>query len=137
VQALLGPGADSRSVADRLVGEAEEVYRESGIEWASEAEEDAWRGDVFDVRPVPGTPEVLGGSSWQSVARGSGSIESDYLNGEIAYLARLCGREAPLNAAVQRLARQAAAAGRPPGAMSPDDLEIALERWDPARRTRR
>lgn len=125
LQALLGADGAIGPVGPlggRLVAEAEAVYRASGITWATAAEEDAWRGNVFDVRPVPGMPDVVGGSSWQSVARGDGSIETDYLNGEIALLARLAGVPAPLNATVQRLARQAAVEHRAPGSMSVDEL---------------
>ncbi|MFC8730825.1 ketopantoate reductase family protein, partial [Luteimicrobium sp. NPDC057192] len=131
LQALLGADGAIGPIgplASRLVAEAEDVYLASGITWATEAEEDAWRGTVFDVRPVPGLPGVVGGSSWQSVARGDGSIETDYLNGEIVLLARLAGVDAPLNAAVQRLARQAAVARRPPGSTSVDELVRALDR---------
>ncbi|GMA23951.1 2-dehydropantoate 2-reductase [Luteimicrobium album] len=130
LQALLGADGAIGPIgplASRLVAEAEGVYRASGIAWATDAEEDAWRGDVFDVRPVPGMPDVVGGSSWQSVARGDGSIETDYLNGEIVLLARLAGMPAPLNATVQRLARQAAVDRRPPSSMTPDDLARLLD----------
>jgi len=127
LQALVGPAAPIAPLAARLVAEAEDVYRAAGITWATDAEEDAWRGNVFDVRPVAGLPDVVGGSSWQSVARGDGSIETDYLNGEIVLLARLAGLDAPLNAAVQRLARQSAVARRPPGSTTVDELERALD----------
>jgi 2-dehydropantoate 2-reductase len=126
VQALLGAiDSDGAAIADRLQAEAETIYRASGIEWASEAEEAAWRGDVFRIRPVPGTPEQLGGSSWQSLARGS-SIETDYLNGEIALIARLHGMRAPLNATVQRLAREAAASGSGLGSLTAAELAKLL-----------
>ncbi|WP_150306501.1 ketopantoate reductase family protein [Planctomonas psychrotolerans] len=128
LQALLGARSPSLStIADRLRTEAEEVYRSAGIEWASPDEEAALRGDVFDNRPVPGTPTELGGSSWQSMARGSGTIETDYLNGEIAYLARSNGGRAPLNAMVARLAREAAVAGAGAGSMTADELERRLD----------
>jgi 2-dehydropantoate 2-reductase len=42
-------------------------------------------------------------STWQSFARGAGSHEVDYLNGEIILLARLHGVEAPLNRRLQTL----------------------------------
>lgn len=74
----------------------------------------------------------LGGSSWQSIRRGTGSIETDFLNGEIALMARLDGGEAPLNAEVQRLARQAAANGDAPGSLSAEQLSAALDAVDPA-----
>jgi 2-dehydropantoate 2-reductase len=108
VQALVGADESFESIVQRLRVEAEGVYRVAGIEWATAAEEAEWRGDGFDIRPVPGAPELLGGSSWQSLARGTGSIETDYLNGEIALLARANGTRASLNETVQRLARHAA-----------------------------
>jgi 2-dehydropantoate 2-reductase len=63
-----------------------------------------------------------GGSSWQSLARGTGTIETDYLNGEIVLLGRLHGVPTPVNATVQRVARELAASGAPPASMSPDEL---------------
>ena len=45
-----------------------------------------------------------GGSTWQSLARGTGTIETDYLNGEIALLGRLHGVPTPVNAALQAIA---------------------------------
>jgi 2-dehydropantoate 2-reductase len=123
-QALLAPSEDITGVVDRLREEAEAVLEAADIHWASDEEEAIWRQHIFTIRDVPGTPDELGGSSWQSLARGSGSIETDYLNGEIAYLARSLGRDAPLNATIQRLARQAAAAGTPVGTMTVADLKL-------------
>jgi 2-dehydropantoate 2-reductase len=126
VQALLGAvDAEGVVIADRLGVEAEAIYRASGIQWVSAAEESAWRGDVFEIRPVAGTPAELGGSSWQSLARGD-SIETDYLNGEIVLLARLHGMTAPLNETVQRLAREAAASGSGLASLTVAQLNEAL-----------
>jgi 2-dehydropantoate 2-reductase len=126
LQALVRAGEDFAPMAGRLRVEAEDVYRASGIAWASPAEEAAQRGDAFAVRAVPGTPDELGGSTWQSFARGTGSIETDYLNGEIALLARLHGLRAPLNETVQRLARHAANSGSGVGSLSVIELEALL-----------
>jgi 2-dehydropantoate 2-reductase len=127
LQALVGPdAAELRGLHERLETEATRVFEAAGISWPSIAEEEAWRGDAFDIRDVPGIEGDLGGSSWQSVRRGTGSIETDYLNGEVALLARLNGLDAPLNAEVQRLARQAAAAGVV-GSMTAAQLAAALD----------
>jgi 2-dehydropantoate 2-reductase len=126
LQALLGANAESADVAARLRAEATDLYREAGIEWASAEEEAALRGDIFRVRPVPGTPDELGGSSWQSVARGAGSIETDYLNGEIVLLARSRGLSAPLNETVQRLTRHTAVRGAAAGSLTLAELEHQL-----------
>jgi 2-dehydropantoate 2-reductase len=126
LQALVVPDDDFGSLAERLRAEAEGIYRASGIEWADRLEEAEWRGDVFRVRAVPGTPEQLGGSTWQSFARGSGSVETDYLNGEIALIARSRGLGAPLNETVQRLAREAARSGSGVGSMTAAELDALL-----------
>ena len=49
-----------------------------------------------------------GGSSWQSLARGTGAIEVDYLNGEIVWVGRCQGRDTPVNAALCELANRMA-----------------------------
>ena len=72
-----------------------------------EAVHDAARAD-FTMSRLPGQ-EGTGGSSWQSLVRGTGSIEADHLNGEIVLLGRLHGVPTPVNAVLQRRARQAAA----------------------------
>ena len=63
-----------------------------------------------------------GGSTWQSLARGSSTLETDYLNGEIAMLGRLHGVATPVNELLQQLAAEAARAGTKPGSMSLDEL---------------
>ena len=73
------------------------------------------RGDLLSLARVGGARRG-GGSSWQSLARGLGSIETDYLNGEIVLLGRLHGVPTPANALVQRLADQAARQKARPGA---------------------
>ena len=56
---------------------------------------------TLQPRPIGGAPRG-GGSSWQSLRRGTGSIESDYLNGEIVVLGRMHGVDTPVNALLQR-----------------------------------
>ena len=64
----------------------------------------------------------MGGSSWQSLQRGVGAIETDYLNGEIVMLGRLHGVATPVNETLQRLANQLAATRRPPGSYAESDV---------------
>ncbi|ARC58419.1 hypothetical protein AS850_15135 [Frondihabitans sp. 762G35] len=123
VQALIG--SERSGASRRLREEAASVYAAAGIEVPSDEAEEAWRGNAFDIRDVPGLEGELGGSSWQSLARG-GSIETDFLNGEIVLLARSLGMRAPLNAVVQGLARRAGAARAGAGSMSAAELDAAL-----------
>jgi 2-dehydropantoate 2-reductase len=106
--------------------EAEPVLRAAGIDWASDAEWVARRGEKVEHRPVEGR-DRSGGSSWQSLARGAGSIEADYLNGEIVLLARRHGLAAPVNLALQRAAVRAARERMPAGAMSPAGLAALVD----------
>ena len=78
----------------------------AGIGYVSESEETAARDAGFTMKPVPGVPSSVGGSTWQSLQRGTGNIETDYLNGEIVMIAHQAGLEAPIN---QRLASLAGA----------------------------
>ena len=81
---------------------------------SSTAEEDAAAAATCSGGAAGGRQSRPGASSWQSLARGTGSIEADYLNGEIVLLGRLHGVATPVNAALQRLANhgRARAVGR-------------------------
>jgi 2-dehydropantoate 2-reductase len=57
-------------------------------EYASDAEDTARRANLLSVQPIGNQPRG-GGSSWQSLRRRTGSIETDFLNGEIVQLGRL------------------------------------------------
>jgi 2-dehydropantoate 2-reductase len=54
--------------------------------------------------------------------RGAGSIEADFLNGEIALLGTLTGVPTPVNSLVQRLANRTAHERKPPGSTTPNDI---------------
>lgn len=121
VEAVCGPQARGGEASKRARREGEECLEAAGIDVASAEEDDARRGDLVRMRPIAGK-RWGGGSSWQSLVRGAGSIEADYLNGEVVLLGRLHGVPTPVNAALQRhavrLARQRAA----PGAVSEAEL---------------
>lgn len=101
----------------RLRAEGEAVLQAAGIDLITIDEDRARRGELLSEPPIPGI-ERNGGSSWQSLARGAGSIETGYLTGEIVLLGRLHGVPTPLSALLQGLAEQAAARNLPPGQLS-------------------
>lgn len=128
VQALVGNVDKLGRVVGPAVDEARTVLAGAGIDVVDDEAEAAERAaSGLRIEPVPGAPEQLGGSSWQSLARGTGDIESDYLNGEVAAIARRTGQRAPVNAGLARLARQAAASGQRPGDLSLDELQALLD----------
>jgi 2-dehydropantoate 2-reductase len=123
LEAVTGPVASDEAVAlyDRVRAEAVAVLDAAGIAWASAEEQRAVRGDKVTLVPLEGAPRG-GGSSWQSLARGTGTIEADYLNGEIALLGRLHGVPTPLNELLQHLADTFARERREPGSLAVAEL---------------
>lgn len=125
IEALCGTGLRDSRVYGLAREEAIAVLRAAGIPFASAEEDQARRGDILRMRPIAGQRRG-GGSSWQSLERGTGSIEADWLNGEIALLGRLHGVPAPVNSVLQRLADGAARRGDPPGSMTEDEILALL-----------
>lgn len=131
IEALCGhdlDDADLEVIADldeRLRDEAIACLTAAGIGWTADDEWVERRREQVTHTPVEGRSRA-GGSTWQSLARGAGSVEVDYLNGEVVLLGRLHGVPTPLNAGLQRLATRAAAAGDRPGSMTTKELHAAL-----------
>jgi len=106
--------------------EGERCYAAAGIDHASATEFAERRGDR--IQPVPVGRRTRGGSSsWQSLARQRGSIEADYLNGEIALLGRLHGIPTPVNATLQDVANELAASRGAPGSVPLDEVRRRIE----------
>ena len=124
--AVCGDPAGRREVAGRLRAEGRAVLDAAGIDYASQEEERARRGDQVTVRPIPGMGTNRS-SSWQSLSRQSGSIEADYLNGEISLLGRLHGIPTPANDVLGRLANEHARDRRPPGSLSVSEVIAAID----------
>ena len=116
-----GPGVE---LGRRAAKEALAVFAAAGIDVATRDEE-AERRDGFQTQAVDGQPRA-GSSSWQSLAKGSGSIEADYLNGEIVLLGRLHGVPTPVNEAFRRLANGMARRGEQPGSVTLDAVEALV-----------
>jgi 2-dehydropantoate 2-reductase len=125
VEAVCGPAGRQSPLVARVMEEGETVLAAAGIDPVTPAEDAERRADHLPLRRVEGRRRE-GGSSWQSLTRGLGTIETDYLNGEIVLLARLHGVPAPANALLQRLAGEAAAERHPPGSIPPEDVLALL-----------
>ena len=121
VQALCGRLEAGDPVLGLVREEAERCFAAAGVDSVTAEEDRVRRADHITLLPVPGH-QRSGGSSYQSLLRAQGSIETDYLNGEICLLGRLHGVATPANAVVQRLANRAAANGSAPGVMTAAEL---------------
>jgi 2-dehydropantoate 2-reductase len=122
--AVCGPVEGVGELLKIVQAEGEACLAAAGIEVASAAEDRERRGDKLTSRPVDG--QRLGGSSWQSLARGLGSVETDYLTGEIVLLGRLHGVPTPANELLQHLANEMAYERRAPGAYTVDEVLARL-----------
>ncbi|HMJ75126.1 MAG TPA: 2-dehydropantoate 2-reductase [Iamia sp.] len=123
--AVAGREARHSDVVVRAVAEGEAALAAAGIDVASAEEDRALRAEGFTVGTVEGVERGLG-STFQSLQRGSGSVEVDTLNGEIVLLGRLHDVPTPVNEALRRLGHRAARERWPAGRMSVADLEAAV-----------
>lgn len=120
IEAACGSRSDAaRELVRRAAAEAEAVYAAAGIEVAARDEEAPKRA-LMVYRPIAGKHRG-GGSTWQSIARG-GSVETDYLNGEIVLLGRLHGVATPVNELMQQVLRSLAGSGTAPGGVDAAEL---------------
>jgi 2-dehydropantoate 2-reductase len=131
IEAAAGTAARTSDIYERAAAEGEAVLAAAGIDVASAEEDTARRGELMRMRPVSGKRRD-GGSSWQSLARGTGAIEVDYLNGEVVLLGRRHSIPTPVNAALQRIANRMARDRVPPATLTLE--EIALQTEVPFRR---
>jgi 2-dehydropantoate 2-reductase len=113
---------------DRLTGlaraEGERVLAPAGVAIVSEEEDDARRGDLLDTRSMQARG---GGSTWQSLRRRTGDVETDYLNGEISMLGRRHGVPTPVNDLLRDVSWRMAATGAEPGSLCAADLLKELD----------
>ncbi len=127
---MRGNPAHGRLLA-QLRAEAHACYRAAGIDFATEEQYDAEVRSRYKMSDIAGRPRG-GSSTWQSLQRGHTTLETDYLNGEIALLGRLHGVPTPLNTLVRRLAVRMAATAEQAGRYSVDDLEAMAAAGAPA-----
>lgn len=124
LEAACGAGGRRSPLLELARDEARACFAAAGIDFASEEEDRARRGDILQVKPIGGRHRG-GGSTWQSIARGTGRTEVDYLNGEVVLLGRIHGVATPVNALLQRTANRLASSGSGPGSVSVEDLEAS------------
>jgi len=128
VEAVSGVLTDEDGIAlfRRARAEGEAVLAAAGIAYTGRDEEKKVRADRITFEPFDGSPRG-GGSTWQSLDRGAGSVEVDYLNGEIGLLGRLHGVPTPVNDVLQERANEAARLRRPAGATPIAELVAAVD----------
>ena len=124
VQALCSGAAGD--IVRAVREEALAAYAAAAVDCAG-PEELSERVKGITVKPVPGFESRLGGSTWQSLSRG-GSLETDYLNGEITLLGALHSVPTPYNRMLQAAAAEASRNNREPDSYTPEELLAHLPR---------
>jgi 2-dehydropantoate 2-reductase len=129
IDATIGGNADAAkafaTAMDAVRAEGRAVYTATGLGWKEIDRTEPRRQGVMGMGTVEGAQRT-GSSSTQSLKRGAGSIETDYLNGEIALLSRLAGLPVPLNAALCHLGHDLIAGRVQPGTLTAAGLQELL-----------
>ncbi|MEZ2328804.1 ketopantoate reductase family protein [Mesorhizobium sp. RCC_202] len=109
--------------------EAEAVLTGAGIGWDKT---DAMAREELTISAVPGRARV-GSSTLQSIVRGTGSLETDFLNGEIVLLGRLHGMATPVNSALCRLSVELASGRMQPQTAGDETIVSLIDAMSAAR----
>jgi 2-dehydropantoate 2-reductase len=124
LQAITDGKGDSAAFMEQVRQEAESVWAAAGIAWEKREEFNERRKGLYgDSKKPDGYEDIKsGGSSWQSLARGVGTIEAEQLNGDVVQLGAFVQIDTPYNKLLWRLATEMAENNEPPGKFSADDL---------------
>jgi len=125
LEAALGKGHGQDDLVEAARDEARAVYAAHGIAFADVSMKDPRRAEHLRITDIEGV-ERVGGSTTQSLLRGLGSVETDYLNGEIVLLGRLAGVPTPVNAGLVALAARLVQEGAPAGGVDAAQLRADL-----------
>jgi 2-dehydropantoate 2-reductase len=122
VLALCADDERRAELAEQVRAEGVAALDAAGIDHHDDEVDDlAGRWAAIGVADIAGR-ERAGSSTWQSLARGTGAVETGLLNGEIVLMGRLHGVPTPINAALCRLAAEQARGHAEPGGLSVDDV---------------
>lgn len=122
-QACCAPGDERDALVVRMREEGDRVLAAAAITVTPAEVDRARRGTTLDHGPAGSRS---GGSTWQSVARGQGSVETDYLNGEISLLGRLHGVPTPANDLMRVVMAEQLLAGAEPGSLPGSEVLARL-----------
>jgi 2-dehydropantoate 2-reductase len=121
IDAALGDTELQRKWYAKARVEAEAVLSAAGIDWDKT---DAMAREELTITAISGRTRV-GSSTLQSIVRGTGSLETDFLNGEIVLLGRFHGMATPVNSALCKLSVELAS-GRMRPQSAGDDTIVSM-----------
>jgi 2-dehydropantoate 2-reductase len=105
--------------------ELTDLLAEADIHWISQEQVSQEWPEISE--PLRGSiSSEAQSSTWQSLAREQGTVETDFLNGEVVRLAGRLGKQAPINETLMRISKEMAANREHPGKYTADQLSSLL-----------
>jgi 2-dehydropantoate 2-reductase len=122
IEAITGERGEGAEIIEKAVRqEFIDLLKEAGIHWISQEEvSKEWLEVARPPRGILKTTTLS--STWQSLIRQQGSVETEFLNGEIVRLAKKLGRSAPINEILWQICEEMAASREKPGKYSLNQL---------------
>ena len=116
--------------ADRITRAAQkegsEILAQAGVHWIPMKKPPLRKPTSASQRDKDPFGMPLG-STWQSLIRRQGTVETEFLNGEIVRIATRLGKRAPINETLLRITEQMAANRELPGKYTPAELAKILK----------
>lgn len=117
--------ADTMEIGGLARKELDDLLTEAGIPYVTDAQiSEEWPEFTIEA------PNFAAGqdqsSTWQSLARKQGSVETEFFNGEVVRLAKKLGKKAPINDGINRIVQEMAANREAPGKYTIVELEKIL-----------
>jgi 2-dehydropantoate 2-reductase len=116
---------ETRDIMQAVSKELTDLLTEANIRWKSN--EEVARELPESAQPLRGSLTTEAQSStWQSLARKTGNVETEFLNGEVVRLAKKLGKQAPLNEKLLSITLEMSARRETPGKYTPLQLRQLL-----------
>ena len=112
-------------IANLARKELDDLLAEAGIPYVTDAQiSKEW--PEFTIKSPNYAAGEAQSSTWQSLARKQGSVETEFFNGEVVRLAKKLGKEAPINDGLNRIMQEMAAKRETPGKYTIAELKKIL-----------
>lgn len=119
------PREETEMIAKAAQAEAIGLMEKAGVPWVSREQLDAeWPEIALPAQATVDSPAL--NSTWQSLARGVPTVETEFLNGEIVRLADRIGEKAPINQKLVEISLEMVTKRSKPGIYTPQQLTETL-----------
>jgi 2-dehydropantoate 2-reductase len=120
-----GRGSETEQITKAAGREFKELLQQAGVRWISQ-EDSAIEWPEISQTPRSMLKTAGFSSTWQSLERQQGSVETEFLNGEIVRLAKKMGRSAPINEKLLKISQEMASNHEKPGKYNVSQLQSIL-----------